>query len=800
MSAPTSHANRAARLAALRRVPAGAARMSRTWIDHTGTPRRTDYLVPVDAADRRTAHVRHVCRGHIEVDGKKQQCDKDRWIAPEDVEAGAGFCPDHGCKLEAEVEKTPWVGWADMRQSLAGKPLALIPLAGVAAAGVAEQVCGVPAWQVAIACPTLAGSAWAGVRWWLTRKAVQAGKLDRGDDAFGRRTREKIGRRARHAGYSATAATAWAAAYAATAPDSPVGIVAWPTLVASWAVAARPWWAYVDARRPQPTESEPEPEVVEKPTTTAGACAAEWAEHVGIPNTTLDTSTWKEVIWDGVPCGWQAVITATKRGALMSVDDNMVGMTRKIASGFDVPVSSVTIIAEYRESPNSMLVLVQPNNPLRDGQIWRGPESIKLSNSRITAEVGRHMDGSPMMETLYRFAEGMPAELVLGTTGSGKSERLRLKLLIQRWASFVDAATGQRSGLFLSFLHDPKRLNSYGEFRNALHGYGLTRDDAHIMIDAFLREMVRRYDMLRTIKWVDPKGRSRVGSVKWDPRIHGPLISVIWDEFHELASDEEFVKKLEKLARYVRACGMGNTLASHMGTLGDTGSQALRDMLAGGRATLLRTTSGLNAALATGGQLTADPRSLQKIPGMALVADGETQTIVGRYAFVPDDVEAEKLGERPVYDWLFDDDNNPIGYPAVIPSETAEAFGPEFMQWCAAGMSEAGRDAGPIVATDTAPKRPVDGTAMTSLLACLASSSVPLGRQDIIKRPAWGKRGVTSTLSDALKRAESGVEQSGPLIEKHGSGRATTYSLTQAGRRHLENDTTEQMQLELAGA
>src|SRR5512138_3250297 len=88
--------------------PEGASGWARVWLDADGIPRHSAYPVPVDADNRRTAHLRHTCRGQIEVmvdlgDGKfgteVRQCDRVEWLLPE---APTVFCRDHGCPLEAE--------------------------------------------------------------------------------------------------------------------------------------------------------------------------------------------------------------------------------------------------------------------------------------------------------------------------------------------------------------------------------------------------------------------------------------------------------------------------------------------------------------------------------------------------------------------------------------------------------------------------------------------------------------------------------------------------------------------------
>lgn len=773
----------AAPTAARKPLPDGAVAWNRTYLDDNSQPCRADYPVPVDANGHRTPHQRHTCHETVTVDGgDKRPCDSEVWLLPGDRK---WFCSTHGGELVADKPKRePLLPIGAVVKSAEPYTRPLWVLLAELAAGIGEHVGHVPWWQPAVAAPALTGGAWWATKAFLTGRAVRRGKLENGQ-MTGRRV-DTIRRRARSACYTATAGSGWLALAAGTDPHSVAGKVAWCSLPLWYAATAPTWTNYVDQLRNRPEPTPPAPAVLVEakasPDEAAAADAAKtWDEEVGLPGTKLDVARW----WRTV-CGWQAVIVATKRGALNQLGgENMKGTVRRVAAAFDVPKSAVTWIEEHEDSPNQVLLLVQPNNPLKRAQVWGGPDTIRITKSRIEADTGRLIDGTPMVETLFKFGWGAPSELVLGTTGGGKSARARKRLVMERWATFEDPATRQRQGLFLSFLHDPKRLESYAEFRNAVHGYGITRDDAHLMIDAFLREMFRRYDMLALHEWHDSKNRPREGGIPFDPRIHGPIISCYWDEFHALADDKEFVKKLEQLARFQRACGMRATLLSHMGTLGDTGSQALRDMLAGGRATLFRTTSALNSGLATGGQLTGDPRALAKDPGMCLVADGETATLEGRESFVPNDDDAETMGERSTYDWMFDDRNQPIGYPADIPKETAEAFGKEFMEWMAAGRQKGGR---PVSRASRQRMATVDTANSADVLRqIMFGVEQPIGREKIAAHPRWTWGGVTSTtLGNALRKAQD----DGWLV-KVTRGNGVEFQMTEAERERVQVERDE---------
>ncbi|MEV2239551.1 hypothetical protein [Micromonospora sp. NPDC049891] len=661
----------------------------------------------MDADNRRTAHVRHRCsRGRIETmvdagDGRPPTmqvvpCDRILWLLPG---AATRFCPDHGCEMTAESESKargglPWRRvWdaADERIRVAGAAVA------VGVTGAVNDRADLPWWAELAEWSLLPGAAYAAYRvtnWWLLRDDIKNNRLDPSDEVAGKRRRRLAARRARTAAYAAAAAVGWErAADIADWTSSPGQFAVFGGLLAGLAVVgSRPYLTHADSTRTadkpaeQPAEQPPQQVQVVDRTPPGVAAAQRWvAENPNgaVRDTILLPESYRKVVG-----GWGIIIRATRPGAVaidMLTDASAKGHLRVIAGTFGVHRRFFNFVEQ--DDPNDVLMLVQPNPPLAQAKVWAGPDSIDVE--RGVALTGYYIDGSEMWEPFYRYGWGAPSKIVTGTTGSGKSENLRKQLIIERYFAHTDPQTGQKRGLFASFLHDFKHFESYGEFRRALHGAGSTADDAYLMRDALIREMDRRYHMLSSYQWVDKKGRPREGGIKWDPRIHGPILSWTLDEFHEIAKDQQFIGPLELLARKMRACGIRVVIGTHMGTLGDTGSRGLRDMLAGGYALLGRTTDSLTSVV-TGGTLTADPRQLPKLPGMCLVADGEQQTMHARQSYIPSDEDAD----MNVYDLLFDDNNNPIGYPAVLPPETLEAFGHEWVEWAEAGKRQGGRAEG----------------------------------------------------------------------------------------------------------
>jgi hypothetical protein len=550
--------------------------------------------------------------------------------------------------------------------------------------------------------------------WYATRKALEARgykphgnrapRLDRNDPERGKGYMELVRKRARAMLYGTLGLAGWvefcdALGVSKFVLDDWRGYLLGGMLGGITMLATRPFVRWADAERGRrntvqevlTTADIPAPDSGQKPDDGGRLAAADWERWVApkLKNTRLLPESYEQVIG-----GWSIDILGEVPGALdveMFIGESAKAVIRLISQTFRVKPEALNFVPDS-DNVLTVKMLVQPDPPLRKGEIWTPHGTIDVEKG--VARTGRFVNGDGMWEPFVKWGWGLPSKIVLGTMGSGKSENLRKQILIERYFAYDDPTTGEKKGLFATFLHDFKRYESYGEFKHALPAIGCTREDAYVMLGAFLREMNRRYDMLAGEKWEDKRGRPREGSIKFDPRKgHGPFLSWIIDEFHEIAKDSIFMALIGELARKMRACGIRITVGTHLGTLGDMGDRGFRDMLAGGYALLGRTTDGLTGVV-TGGQLTGDPRTLPKVPGLCYVADAEAATMLARQSFSPNDEEAEKMGvDTCLYDWLFDQDNNPVGYPAELPQATLDAFGPEWQLWAEAGRQPGMRPA-----------------------------------------------------------------------------------------------------------
>jgi S-DNA-T family DNA segregation ATPase FtsK/SpoIIIE len=194
-----------------------------------------------------------------------------------------------------------------------------------------------------------------------------------------------------------------------------------------------------------------------------------------------------------------------------------------------------------------------PPQDVDPAEAWRRrPHSDEL---RVPIGVGD--DGTPVVLDLKQAAEGGlgPHGLIVGATGSGKSELLR---------TLVSGLAVQHSPETLSFvLIDYKGGAAFAELARLPHAAGivtnLQRDRSLVdrMRDALLGEQERRQRMLRDAGNVDDIRAYRAKREE-DPSLEPmPYLLVVVDEFGELlASRPEFIDLFNGIGRVGRSLGM----------------------------------------------------------------------------------------------------------------------------------------------------------------------------------------------------------------------------------------------------
>ncbi len=705
-------------------LPPGTVREAHRYVAPDGAYRTSRVPVPVDEFGRLTG-VPFRCR----------RCSTVRWMPAGKMKAGtpAPMCPVHERAMQPVLlRRAPLLPyravWDAVERPL--RPVWALPVLAGAAAGL--DAGNVPALACAAAVPLAGEVARRVYRRREIARQVRLENLDPADPQAHKRRRAAIDRAARTCGYAAAGAAGWLAVAAGLGvdPDTVSGAVAWSSLLPAWLAAAGTWW-YAERHREKPrlvvADPEPEPEGPQVDPGEAevrriwdGVLAYRQGDVVGrgadgeAVRAKRDAKLAGTVLedWHRVSGGWAATLVGPI-GAYES--ETFLKAVGAIASAFSVKKSMVTVIPDP-EDENRSTVMIQRVSPITETPQWAGPNSIDVQ--RGVAPVMVYADGEPVQYEIYRRGWGTPHVLIVGSTGVAKSSFVELLFTIDRWTHH------KGRGLVADFLIDPQQGQSFPAFLDELAApAACSLPEALMLVRALTREALRRNRYLaREARWWDERRKKwRTGRKWWDPLLDGPILALTIDEAHDYLSNREFSTAITKAGRMWRKCGMQVRIATHTPLLADLGgSMALRDMLSSGFVWVGRTANSLTGPVAFNGRLPVDPRQIPALPGMAYPLAGAN----------PKPMLARTMWEEDWYDWLRDENDQQIGYPAVLPAETLEAFGPEYAGWVATLSS--GGEWSPALAGPIAPPASAGGpeSASTGLVAAvfevLAAAGDPL--------------------------------------------------------------------------
>lgn len=723
--------------------------------------------IPVDGNGRQVA-VQMECPKW-----RRAACDI-RWVPV--AQKQAPLCPQHGSPL-TESKPATWaqqvLPWRDLVGVVREQAPPLYALAAGAAAGAAADAAQWPAWAFLAAAPAGFEATRRGVKWWQGRKP----------DAL----RDAVARQAREVGYCTTAGCLSVGVTAAAGIES---AISWTTLILAWLPGAATWW-----KRRRDERNTPPPAPVAAPVAVDDTPPIDPDEQqtkqiwrtilAAKPNPQTGqrggklAETWLED-WHRVDGGWGA--TACSPPGLYTAEA-FLGARGAIASAFRMKANMITVIPDVDDETKA-LILAQRTSPIVEDVRWTGPASIDVQ--RGVAPIARYADGELAMWEMWRPDWGCPHVGSFGTTGSAKSSLLSMMFTIGRHTHYIDG-DGQPQGIWADFLIDPQQGQSFAEFVDDLAAPpACSLAEAILMVEALHEEMLRRNRYLATVEWIDPRRpkRPRKGRKWWNPLTDGPLISLSIDEAHQYLADRKFAGLVTAAGRMWRKCGGQIRIATHTPLLSDLGgSMALRDMLTGGFVWVGRTANSLSAPTAFNGRLPVDPRTIPPVPGLGYILTGaQPKPMLARNMFEPD-----------FYDWVRDLDDNVVGYPAVLPPVSWQAFGPEFNGWVSALRREGGSWEPPKA---TAVPAGPDVRSVDAVRAFLARVSGPLtvaqiddGLQAAGVLQASGKPFTTRTVRDAVAKLK--------LLGEVEEGAGKAYTLT-AAREEAEAAHAEQGALELS--
>lgn len=282
--------------------------------------------------------------------------------------------------------------------------------------------------------------------------------------------------------------------------------------------------------------------------------------------------------------------------------------------------STVSLIDRPGGQANRFTLMVTDSIPLGEPVRWQGKAGVKeLPDGTKLVHRGRALDGNDYYHPIFVPGQAFGG-LDVGTRGGGKSAGTILYLL-----------NCLASGIF-PFLFDPKQLVNYPDFIG-IFPIGVTGEHRDAFLAALTAERKRRERAMSRSPKRDEFGREVHGEPVWDLR-NGPPITHVWEEFHDLSTEEEFVGKLVNHIRFERDAAMGGKFITQGGGLADLSSSVLRGLLNQTELTTYRMDDH-QARLAgrKDGSYTAS--DLPPLPGMCLVAAPEAPAIPMRTAYVP---------------------------------------------------------------------------------------------------------------------------------------------------------------------
>jgi hypothetical protein len=283
--------------------------------------------------------------------------------------------------------------------------------------------------------------------------------------------------------------------------------------------------------------------------------------------------------------------------------------------------SAISILDRPGGAANRFTLMITDSAPLGEPVRWQGKAGVKrLPNGTVLVHRGRSIDGNDMHHPLYIPGQAFGG-LVVGTRGGGKTAGTILYLL-----------NCLAAGVFPT-LFDPKQLVDYADFIGVFP-IGVTLTHRDIFTDWLVAERKRRERLMARRPVLDEFGRQVHGESMWDLR-DGPAISHNWEEFHDLAQDEQWVNgRMTNHIRFERAVWMGGRFVTQGGGLADLSNSVLRGLLNQTELTTYRMDDH-QARLAgrkDGGYTASD---LPPLPGMCLVTAPEAAPMPMRDAYVP---------------------------------------------------------------------------------------------------------------------------------------------------------------------
>ncbi len=596
-------------------LPEGAAKFSRAYLDDKNLPQKSLTPVPVDADERRTAHLLFQCPHMVPLNGGgKERCQTAEWMLPD---AAGRFCALHGEKL-APPEKPPSQALATAKEAAklhggSAKPW-LLPLSA-AAADIALSAAGAGPVDTLLLAPAAVAGAYYVSKRRLTADAIANNRIEKGQKSGKRVARIKA--QARRKAAVAAEAGVWASALVGTDLSTLPGLIVASAGMVRWGVGVAEWWAHAEERRtrgiaeavaaanmpavaPTPVEA-PDPVQLRAVMTwkalignSGGPLAGtELVEFKRLPACEVGAATRSRMP------NWTAKVQAVVAGSI-NMRESRPSLLGRIAAAYQCTYADVSFTADESDLSVGWL-RIQPDNLLAETVMWTGPSASnwKAGISRI----GRFDDG---LDILYQWWNDTGAchDLISGCTGSGKSELVAQLLL----------ASLHSNGLVLDWVGDPQGGQSYGALKSAVDWFARDKTEIKLMLLAAVKEMHRRNDELSAadIKtWVATKAM--------------PLLVITLDEVQSYIEDPDILALVEMLVGQSRKCGIKMRLITQIPAAYNLGgSTYIKEQLKAGQSLIFRAMTDIAGRSAVDGDSVVDPTMLPTKWGKNTCAAGLT--------------------------------------------------------------------------------------------------------------------------------------------------------------------------------
>jgi hypothetical protein len=647
------------------KVPVGAVKLAKVYLDGKDLPQQSPTPVPVDDFDRRTAHLLMQCP-HMAVinGGGKERCPNRDWLLPDEARP---YCPRHGKQYEP-LRTGPSVLVRTARAGLAmhGRAAAPWVVPGVAlAADVAMNLTDVGALEAMLTAPVLAGGTYLAVRRTLTARAIKRRKLERGRK-MGRRY-AAIKQRANRSAATGLETALWLSALAGTDITSLPGIVIAGAGMLRWAFASRTWWHNAEQRRLRGPELNVEQPAAAAPVTAPDPielnAVTTWATRIGCPGGPLAGT--KLVDFERLPAcevdvesrtilpNWKAKVVAKEDGTI-NMREQRTSLLGRIAAAYKCTYADVSFYAD-EDDLSVGWVRVQPDNPLAETRLWVGQTATDWKTG--TSLIGRFDDGLPIA---YQWADegGACHDLLGGCSGSGKSELVAQLMLISLHSN----------GLVLDWLGDPQRGQSFGALKDEVDWFAGDKAEIKLMLLAAVKEMFRRNALLS-------KHNIKTWTFKVAEQLAMPLLVITLDEVQNYIDDPDILELVTTLAGMARKCGIKLRLITQIIAAYNLGGDTyIKEQVKTGQTFTFRAETDVAGRSAIEGDSPIDPTALPKRWGKNTCAAGKktaglvfVQGVHGRDVYGRTDFTGEDMAV-----WLKD----PNGDPSVCPGR----FSPEAQQ------------------------------------------------------------------------------------------------------------------------